>query len=96
MRPNKEELEKYYQVHESERLLFRNLEKSDIDLWIPFFQDEETLSQVGMLSGPFKNMSHPERAALGFQSQWTEEKMARLDSWLSLIRKRVSSLDWVG
>lgn len=62
MKPNKEELERYYRTHESERLIFRNLEEADIDHWIPFFKDEEALAYVGMLSGPFKGLSNPERA----------------------------------
>lgn len=62
MQPNKQELEDYYRTHESERLVFRNADKNDVELWLPFFEDEVALSQVGMLSGRFKSMTNYERA----------------------------------
>lgn len=38
MKPNKEELERYYRTHESERLIFRNLEEADIDRGFHFLK----------------------------------------------------------
>jgi hypothetical protein len=40
MRPTQEELKNYYQTHESDRLMFRNLNEAYIERWTPFFDNE--------------------------------------------------------
>lgn len=50
---------------ESERLLFRNLEHSDFEKWLPLFEDEKTAKMLGM--NEFKNAK--ERCEKWFE--WT-------------------------
>lgn len=95
MLPNTEEYTKYYSDHESERLLFRNLEEADIDLWLPFFDDEENLAHVGMLSGPFKFLDNPDRSKAWIGRQ-IERRKSGLLGQLAVIEKSTGKFIGLG
>lgn len=95
MKPNEKELEGYYQTHESDRLKFRNIEEADIDLWTPFFKDEAALAHVGMLSGPYKLLSNPERSRAWLLRQIERRKTGLLGQ-LAVVEKESGNFIGVG
>jgi len=95
MIPTSEELENYYSQQASKRLLFRGFTDEDVQLWIPFFEDEATLEQVGMLSGKFKNMTNEERAAAWLGRQ-AERRKEGLFGQLAVVEKETGTFLGVG
>lgn len=95
MQPNEQELKSYYGKHESERLVFRNLVAEDVELWLPFFEDEETLSHVGMLSGKFRDMTNEERSATWLGRQAERRNKGSLGQ-LAVIEKESGNFLGVG
>ncbi|XOV66164.1 MAG: GNAT family N-acetyltransferase [Fluviicola sp.] len=95
MKPSQKDIDRYYLLHESERLFFRNLEESDIERWIPFFEDEETLSHVGMLSGPFKFLGNPDRSRAWLLKQMERRKKGVFGQ-LAVVEKETQKFIGVG
>jgi len=95
MKPSQQELDSYYQTHASERLIFRNLEDADVALWIPFFDDEESLAHVGMLSGPFRFLDNPNRAKAWIGRQVERRKNGLLGQ-LAVIEKSTGKFIGLG
>ena len=95
MQPNQQELKSYYREHETERLRFRLFGDADIERWMPFFADTETLNHVGMLSGKFKNMTNSERAAAWISRQMERRVQGTLGQ-LAVIEKSSGKFIGVG
>ena len=95
MLPNEKEYNAYYQLHESERLSYRPIETSDIALWTPFFENEETLRHVGMLSGKYKAMTNTERASAWLERQMERQKIELLGQ-LAVLEKATGTFMGVG
>ena len=95
MQPTDQERSTYYQHRESERLEFRPVEKEDIALWTPFFEDEVALSHVGMLSGKFKTMTNAERSTAWLERQMERQNTGSLGQ-LSVVEKATGKFIGVG
>ncbi len=95
MKPNQKVRDRYYGTHESERLTFRNMEEADVERWVPFFDDEANLNEIGMLSGRFKNMTNIERA-----TDWIGRQIERMNTGslgqLAAIEKTTGKFIGVG
>ena len=66
-------LKSYYSLN-SERLLFRPIVGRDVDLWLPFFDNNSTLHFLGMTSSYFKGLSDVEKCSKWLGRQIEREK----------------------
>lgn len=95
MKPKEKEVEQYYQTLESERLLFRPFEDSDLQLWEPFFHETAVLGFVGMLSGKYPSMTTQEKANSWIGKQVERQKNGTLGQ-LAIVEKSSGKFIGVG
>ena len=79
-------IQSYYHL-ETDRLQFRPIELSDVESWLPFFDNNPSLRFVGMGSDAFKNLSDQEKCF-----RWLNKQIERKENdqygQLSVIEKQ--------
>lgn len=78
-------LDSYYQF-ETDRLRFRPIEKSDIEHWLPFFDNNPSLRFLGMGASPYKDLSSLEKCMFWLNRQM-DRKLKGQYGQLAVIEK---------
>lgn len=93
MTPKTKQPPKHYYTQESDRLIFRAIASSDIDLWEPFFENNPTIRFVG--ADQFPHLSNKEKST-NWLSRQIERQSNQTYGQLAVIEKATRTFIGVG